>query len=131
MNWGCNNSPQKDCNDREIDYSRGHCRGESSAINFVVYSVGARDDYEEWARIAGDDDFSWKNIQKRLKDLETFHGELPEGMDEKYANPHIEDHDNKGSLHVGFAREWERDFPKMLDIFEHAGFLFILLECLC
>ncbi|KAJ5291024.1 hypothetical protein N7478_000275 [Penicillium angulare] len=45
-------------------------------------AVGARDDYEEWARIAGDDDFSWKNIQKRLKDLETFHGELPEAYNE-------------------------------------------------
>ncbi|KAJ5097673.1 hypothetical protein N7456_008394 [Penicillium angulare] len=122
MNWGYKTTPQKDCNDREIDYSRGHCMGGSSAINFGVYSVGARDDYDEWARIAGDDDFSWENIQRRLKSLETFHGELPEGMDKKYANPNLEDHGNKGPLHVGFAREWERDFPKMLDIFEQAGF---------
>ena len=84
MNWGFKTTPQKDCNDREIDYSRGRCMGGSSAINFGVYSVGARDDYQEWARIVGDDSFAWNNIQRRLKNLETFHGEIPEGMDKKY-----------------------------------------------
>jgi choline dehydrogenase-like flavoprotein len=96
--------------------------GGSSAINFGVYSVGARDDYEEWARIVGDDAYGWPNIQKRLKDLETFHGETPEGIDKKYASPKAEDHGSKGPLHVGFAREWERDLPELLDVFEQAGF---------
>jgi choline dehydrogenase-like flavoprotein len=96
--------------------------GGSSAINFGVYSVGARDDYQEWARIVGDDDYGWQSIQRRLKELETFHGEIPEGMDKKYANPKPEDHGCKGPLHVGFAREWERDLPELLDVFEQAGF---------
>ncbi|KAJ5719869.1 hypothetical protein N7493_006747 [Penicillium malachiteum] len=122
MNWGYKTTPQSDCNNREIDYSRGRCMGGSSAINFGVYSVGARDDYEEWARIAGDESFSWKNIQRRLKALETFHGEIPEGMDKKYAAPKAEDHGSEGPLHVGFAREWERDLPELLDVFEQAGF---------
>ncbi|KAJ5295067.1 hypothetical protein PENANT_c035G09787 [Penicillium antarcticum] len=122
MNWGYKTSPQKDCNNREIDYSRGRCVGGSSAINFGVYSVGARDDYQEWARIVGDDAYGWQSIQKRLKDLETFHGETPQGMDKKYANPKSENHGSKGPLHVGFAREWERDLPELLDVFEQAGF---------
>lgn len=122
MNWGYKTSPQADCNNREIDYSRGRCMGGSSAINFGVYSIGARDDYEEWARIAGDESFGWKNIQRRLKALETFHGEIPEGMDKKYANPKPEDHGSEGPLHVGFAKEWERDLPELLDVFEEAGF---------
>ncbi|KAJ5758688.1 hypothetical protein N7520_005844 [Penicillium odoratum] len=122
MNWGYKTAPQEDCNNREIDYSRGHCLGGSSAINFGVYSVGARDDYQEWARIVGDETFAWQNIQTRLKDLETFHGETPEGMDKKYANPKSDDHGNQGPLHVGFAREWERDLTELLDVFEQAGF---------
>ncbi|KAJ5773853.1 hypothetical protein N7457_008749 [Penicillium paradoxum] len=122
MNWGFKTTPQPDCANREIDYSRGRCMGGSSAINFGVYSVGARDDYEEWARIAGDDDFAWSKIQQRFKDLETFHGEIPEGMDKKYANPKSEDHGSAGPLHVGFAQEWERDLTGLLDVFEDAGF---------
>jgi choline dehydrogenase-like flavoprotein len=34
-------------------YSRGKGLGGSSAINFGVYSVGARDDYNEWASAVG------------------------------------------------------------------------------
>ena len=65
MNWGYKTSPQEHCDNRELDYSRGKGLGGSSAINFGVYTVGARDDYEEWARIVGDDDFRWDKIQAR------------------------------------------------------------------
>ncbi|KAJ5583006.1 hypothetical protein N7535_001626 [Penicillium sp. DV-2018c] len=122
MNWGFKTTPQSECNNREIDYSRGRCVGGCTAINFGAFTVGARDDYQEWARIAGDDAFAWENMQRRFKNLETFHGELPEGMDKKYANPKAEDHGSKGPLHVGFAKEWERDLPELLDVFEDAGF---------
>lgn len=122
MNWGYKTSAQSDCNNREIDYSRGLGMGGSSAINFGVYSVGARGDYEEWARIAGDDAFAWKSIQGRLKSLETFHGDLPPGVESKYASPKPDDHGMAGPLHVGFASEWERDLPPLLDLFEQAGF---------
>lgn len=122
MNWGYKTSAQSDCNGREIDYSRGLGMGGSSAINFGVYSVGARDDYEEWARIVGDDAYAWKPIQRRLKALETFHGDLPQGIDSKYASPKEDDHGTAGPLHVGFASEWERDLPPLLDIFQQAGF---------
>ena len=122
MNWGYKTSPQPDCNGREIDYSRGLGMGGSSAINFGVYSVGASNDYNEWARIVDDEAFAWKPIQRRLKDLETFHGELPPGVDSKYASPKESDHGSSGPLQVGFASEWERDLPPLLDVFEQAGF---------
>lgn len=122
MNWGFKTTPQPDCANREIDYSRGRCMGGSSAINFGVYSVGARDDYEEWARIAGDDEFAWSKIQRRFKALETFHGQIPDGIDSKYADPKTRNHGSEGPLHVGFAREWERDLTDVLDVFEEAGF---------
>ncbi|KAM5349157.1 hypothetical protein ACJ41O_008980 [Fusarium nematophilum] len=122
VNWGYKTSPQEHCDNRELDYSRGKGLGGSSAINFGVYTVGARDDYEEWARIVGDDAFGWEKIQPRFKSLETFHGELPKGIDSKYAAPKASDHGTSGSLHVGYASEWERDLPPMLDNFEKAGF---------
>lgn len=122
MNWGYKTTPQEHADSRELDYSRGKGLGGSSAINFGVYSVGARDDYEEWARIVGDDSFAWDKIQKRYKSLETFHGALPEGIDAKYAAPKNEDHGNQGKLHVGYAAEWEKDLPPVLDLFEDAGF---------
>ncbi|EWG36052.1 hypothetical protein FVEG_00217 [Fusarium verticillioides 7600] len=122
MNWGYKTAPQEFANNRELDYSRGKGLGGSSAINFGVYSVGARDDYEEWARIVGDDAYRWDKIHGRYKSLETFHGNLPEGVDKKYAAPKAEDHGSEGKLHVGYAGEWEKDLPPVLDLFEKAGF---------
>lgn len=122
MNWGYKTTPQPHCEDRECDYSRGKGLGGSSAINFGVYTVGASDDYEEWARIAGDEAFGWDRMQGRFKALETFHGDLPEGVDAKYAAPKAEDHGYKGKLQVGYAAEWEKDLPPMLDLWKEAGF---------
>lgn len=60
MNWGFKTAPQEHCDGRSIDYSGGRGLGGSSAINFGVYTIGARDDYDEWARVAGDDAaFGW------------------------------------------------------------------------
>lgn len=122
MNWGYKTTAQDHCNDREIDYSRGKGIGGSSAVNFGVYSVGARGDYDEWARIVGDNAFEWERMQERFKSLETFHGDIPAGIDKKYANPKASDHGASGPLHVGFASEWERDIPELLDVFEQAGY---------
>jgi choline dehydrogenase-like flavoprotein len=73
MNWGFKTVPQADCANHEVDYSRGRGLGGSSAINFSVWSIGARDDYEEWARIVGDEDSRWKEIQRRAQES----GDLP------------------------------------------------------
>lgn len=124
LNWGYKTTPQAHLNDRQIDYSRGRGLGGSSAINFGVYTVGARDDYDEWARLVNDDAFSWDRMQARFKGLETFHADLPSDVENgaKYASPNPSDHGHSGPLNVGFASEWERDLPPMLDALEQAGF---------
>ena len=122
MNWGYKTTAQEHCDNRELDYSRGKGLGGSSAINFGVFTRGAKANYDEWARLVGDDTFAWDRIKARFNDLETFHGDLPPGVDKKYAAPDPENHGTEGPLHVGFAPEWERDLPPMLDVFEQAGF---------
>ncbi|KAJ9270431.1 CAZyme family AA3 [Paecilomyces variotii] len=124
MNWGYSTTPQEGLDNRSLDYSRGLGMGGSSAINFGVYTVGARDDYEEWARVVGDDAFRWGPIQSRFKSLETFHGDLPAGLEKKFKAPNPADHGTSGPLHVGFTTETERDLPDVLDVYEKAGFPF-------
>lgn len=121
MNWGYKTTPQEHCNGRQIDYSRGKVLGGSSAINFGVYTVGARDDYDEWASLVGDESFSWNSMQKRFKRLETFHGTIADEKNAKYAGPKSSDHGSGGDLRVGYAAEWEQDLPLMMDVFEQAG----------
>jgi choline dehydrogenase-like flavoprotein len=121
MNWGYKTAPQKDCLDREIDYSRGRALGGSSAINFGVYTVGAKGDYDEWARSVRSDVFKWEHMQQRLKALETFHCEVPKGG-EKYAASLSSNHGNSGPIHVGYPQEWEKDIMPLLDVFSEVGF---------
>ncbi|KAK0649338.1 hypothetical protein B0T16DRAFT_326901 [Cercophora newfieldiana] len=123
MNWGYKTVPQPQAGNRELDYSRGKGIGGSSAINFGVFTVGAKGDYDEWARIVGDDSFNWEHAHQRIKQLETFHPETPAGLDvSKYVAPSPTDHGVSGPLDVGFAAEWEKDLLPALDIFEKAGF---------
>jgi choline dehydrogenase-like flavoprotein len=121
LNWGYKTTPQEHCNGRELDYSRGKGLGGSSAINFGVYSVGARDDYNEWASAVGDDTFGWKEMQTRFKNLETFNGGVTLPENKKYANSVASDHGSSGGLRVGYAEDWERDLSLSLDAFEAAG----------
>ncbi|KAI1329161.1 hypothetical protein F5Y16DRAFT_113711 [Xylariaceae sp. FL0255] len=121
LNWGYKTSPQTHCGDRVLDYSRGKGLGGSSAINFGVFSRGARDDYEEWARIAGDESFNWNSMLQRFRDVESFNPMLPAGIDAKYATPKQSDHGSSGPLRVGYADTWENDFAQMLDIFQQVG----------
>jgi choline dehydrogenase-like flavoprotein len=121
VNWGYKTTPQANCAERELDYSRGLGLGGSSAINFGVFSIGARDDYEAWARIVGDNSFGWDHMHRRFKNLESFDPALPAGISPKYAAPKASDHGFSGPLKVGYASEFEDDFPHMLDIFEKAG----------
>lgn len=107
INWGYKTVPQEHCHDREIDYSRGRVLGGSSAINFGVYTVGAKDDYDEWAAMVGDNNFCWHRMQDRFKEIENFHGDTLVKENAKYAAPQASDHGFQGLLHVGFAAEWD------------------------
>ncbi|KAI0479536.1 hypothetical protein GGR56DRAFT_635556 [Xylariaceae sp. FL0804] len=121
LNWGYKTTPQENAAGRELDYSRGKGLGGSSAINFGVFSRGARDDYDEWARLVGDESFDWKHMLPRFRNLESFDPNLPEDVVGNYSAPSPSDHGTYGPLKVSYAKEWEEDFSEMLDIFEDAG----------
>ncbi|KAJ6023699.1 hypothetical protein N7540_004496 [Penicillium herquei] len=122
MNWGYKTVPQEACSGRVLDYSRGKGLGGSSAINFGVYTVGAKDDYDSWGEKVGDKvTFGWNSMQRRFKKLETFDGGIEIPKNRKYASPDPADHGYDGPLKVGYAKDWDMDLPLILDSFEEAG----------
>jgi hypothetical protein len=40
--------------------------------------VGADEDFNEWARKVGDEDWEWGRVKERIKRIETYHVEVPE-----------------------------------------------------
>lgn len=121
MNWGLKTAPLAQCNGRQIDYSTGKGIGGGSAINFGVFAVGARDDYEGWAEAVGDCTFGWRNMQERIKRLESFSGLEDAKNIKQYEHPAAQNHGFHGPLKVGYAKEWDRDLVPLLDSFVEAG----------
>ncbi|KAI5927601.1 glucose-methanol-choline oxidoreductase-like protein [Camillea tinctor] len=103
MNWSYKTQPQ--WKDQVIDYSRGKGLGGSTAINFCAWIFGARSDYNEWARLVGNESFAWENVKERLKRVEKFHNDVPEGF-QNWIQPKDEDHGSEGNVDVSYQKKW-------------------------
>ncbi|MCA3183720.1 MULTISPECIES: GMC family oxidoreductase N-terminal domain-containing protein [unclassified Cupriavidus] len=60
-------------NGRSLGYPRGRVLGGCSSINGMIYMRGQREDYDDWARISGDDGWRWDNVLPLFKRSEDHH----------------------------------------------------------
>ncbi|KAF2239556.1 GMC oxidoreductase [Viridothelium virens] len=121
MNWAYKTTPQSQLNSREIDYSRGKGLGGSSAINFAVWTLGPKHDYDEWARQVGDPAFNWPNTRRRFDDIENINLKVDQKY-QKYFQPLAGDHGNRGRVHVECPPIWEKGMTEVADAAEEFGF---------
>ncbi|KAI0712253.1 alcohol oxidase [Earliella scabrosa] len=63
FDWNFTTTPQAALNGRTIPYPRGYVLGGSTAINQMAFCRGTRDDYDRWAKVTGDDGWSWDKLQ--------------------------------------------------------------------
>jgi choline dehydrogenase-like flavoprotein len=107
-----------------MSYDRGKGLGGSSSINFACYTVGPRDDYDEIARLVGDDEWKWVKAQNRYKRLESYYGSAPDVPDQyhKYLKPDPANHGTDGPLKIGFPSVWEKSMADLTDVFVEAGY---------
>lgn len=84
--WCYHTEPEPGLNGRSIAYARGKVLGGSTSINGMLYLRGQARDYDEWARLTGDDGWSWRQV------LPVFTG--------------CEDHWRGASEAHGAGREW-------------------------
>ena len=61
--WNYTTVPQTGCNDRTLNFTRGHALGGSSTINYMAYNRASNDTYDRWAKIVEDDAWSWKELE--------------------------------------------------------------------
>ncbi|KAK7018507.1 hypothetical protein R3P38DRAFT_2983108 [Favolaschia claudopus] len=61
--WNYSTVAQPALQDRVIRYPRGHILGGSSALNYMVYSRGSKDDWNGYAEMTGDIGWSWDSVQ--------------------------------------------------------------------
>jgi choline dehydrogenase-like flavoprotein len=68
----------------------------------MALARGASADYDDWAKMTGDEGWKWENILPLMKELEDFRPERPEGF-EGFARPNSADHGEGGPIAVGFG----------------------------
>ncbi|WP_438974445.1 GMC family oxidoreductase [Planktomarina temperata] len=78
--WMYNTEPDAGLNNRVQRYPRGRVLGGCSSINGMIYMRGQARDYDAWAKITGDDSWSWQNALADFKAHEN-HYRLDQGAD--------------------------------------------------
>lgn len=71
--WQFRTEPEKGLNGRQLIYPRGKTLGGSSSINGMIYMRGQARDYDHWAELAGDSDWTWENSLKDFMAHEDFY----------------------------------------------------------
>jgi choline dehydrogenase-like flavoprotein len=72
LDHGYVTGPQTALDNKVLPYPRGKGMGGSSMTNFMIYTRGAAGDYDEWAQLAGSDDWSWDAALKRFHKVGCF-----------------------------------------------------------
>jgi len=71
--WLYQTEPDKGLNGRSLRYPRGKVLGGCSSINGMIYMRGQARDYDQWAAMTGDDNWSWQNSLPYFKLHEDHH----------------------------------------------------------
>lgn len=71
--WMYRTEPDSGLNGRSLNYPRGKVLGGSSSINGMIYMRGQARDYDEWAALTGDDNWSWNNVLPVFKKSEDYY----------------------------------------------------------
>ncbi len=116
--WMYITEPEKGLNGRSQRYPRGKTLGGCSSINGMIYMRGQARDYDNWAKITGDDSWNWQNALEAFKAHED-HYRLDKGADPRTgSNSRFSDmHRHGGEWRIEKQRlRWE-----VLDSFSDAA----------
>lgn len=73
--WLYQTEAEAGLNGRRLRYPRGKTLGGCSSINGMIYMRGQSRDYDEWARLTGDDTWRWGEVLPAFRQHEDhFHG---------------------------------------------------------
>ncbi|MPQ96058.1 GMC family oxidoreductase [Thioclava sp. JE_KL1] len=78
--WMYNTEPDKGLNGRILRYPRGKTLGGCSSINGMIYMRGQSRDYDNWARLSGEEEWGWEASLRDFKAHED-HCKLDDGSD--------------------------------------------------
>ncbi|NIZ14633.1 GMC family oxidoreductase [Phaeobacter sp. HF9A] len=116
--WMYNTEADTGLNGRSLRYPRGKTLGGCSSINGMIYMRGQARDYDNWAALTGEGDWSWEGALRDFKAHED-HYKLDGGAD-----PKTGDNERFSDMH-GHGGEWRVEKQRLrwdvLDSFADAA----------
>ncbi len=116
--WLYETEPDEGLNGRTLRYPRGKTLGGCSSINGMIYMRGQARDYDNWARLTGEEAWNWENSLSDFKAHEN-HYKLDEGAD-----PRTGGNSRFSDMH-GHGGEWRIEKQRLrwdvLDSFSDAA----------
>jgi choline dehydrogenase-like flavoprotein len=73
VDWNFTSAGMEGLGGRSIPYYRGKALGGSSTLEFLAWTRGSADDFDNWASITGDEGWSWDNMLPYFKKVGTYH----------------------------------------------------------
>ncbi|RDX53362.1 alcohol oxidase [Lentinus brumalis] len=70
FDWNFTTVPQVGLDNRAVLYPRGFVLGGSTAINQMAFCRGTKDDYDRWARLTGDEGWSFEKLAPFFRSLD-------------------------------------------------------------
>ncbi|MEC7257471.1 MAG: GMC family oxidoreductase N-terminal domain-containing protein, partial [Pseudomonadota bacterium] len=118
VDWLYRTEPDAGLNGRSLLYPRGKTLGGCSSINGMIYMRGQARDYDGWAQLTGDGDWSWENS------LDDFRAHEDHYKLDNDADPATGDNQRFSDMH-GHGGEWRVEKQRLrwdvLDSFAEAA----------
>ncbi|KAL2016431.1 hypothetical protein VTK56DRAFT_3518 [Thermocarpiscus australiensis] len=105
--WSLETLPQPGLGGRKLLFNRGKILGGSSALNFMTWNRGCREDYDAWEDL-GNPGWGWDSLLPFFKKSETFHPPPADHKDEyqaSYRSPTAV-LGTSGPIHVSYTNEY-------------------------
>ncbi|KAK7987146.1 hypothetical protein PG996_006253 [Apiospora saccharicola] len=105
IDWKFQTTPQPGLGGRVLEWPRGKVLGGTSALNFMTWNRGNREDYDAWEKL-GNPGWGWNDLLPFFKKTENFHPPRSRPQDEYQEHYDQEAMGTDGTVHISHAKQY-------------------------
>ncbi|KFG85744.1 putative choline dehydrogenase [Metarhizium anisopliae] len=105
LDWAFETEPQGGLGGRRLPWPRGKVLGGTSALNFMTWVRGGREDYDDWAAL-GNQGWAWNDLLPFFKKSETFHPPTQALREEYIATHEPEAFGTTGPIQISYSPDY-------------------------
>ncbi|GAB0137299.1 hypothetical protein EsDP_00005571 [Epichloe bromicola] len=105
FDWAFETEPQEGLAGRALSWPRGKVLGGTSALNYMTWVRGNKEDYDDWEAL-GNDGWAWDKLLPFFKKSETFH-QPSQALRDEYAATHEADaFGTSGPIQISYSPDY-------------------------